>query len=56
MFKNTKTLRIFIVIACLVIVGLTAWSISLFYDRIKADEREKMQIFSEAIQAFNIDE
>lgn len=56
MFKNTKTVRIFIVIACLVIVGLTAWSISLFYDRIKADEREKMQIFSEAIRAFNIDE
>ena len=56
MFKNTKTVRIFIVIACLVIVGLTAWSITLFYDRIKADEREKMQIFSEAIQAFNIDD
>lgn len=56
MFNNTKTIRIFIAIACLVIVGLTAWSISLFYDRIKADEREKMEIFSEAIKAFNIDD
>jgi len=56
MFNNTKIVRIFIAIACLVIVGLTAWSITLFYDRIKADEREKMQIFSKAIQAFNIDD
>lgn len=55
MFKNTKALRIFIATASIVIVGLTAWSISLFYERIKADEREKMQIFSEAIKAFNID-
>lgn len=56
MFTTTKTVRILIAIACLVIVGLTAWSVSLFYDRIKADEREKMQIFSEAIRAFNIDD
>lgn len=56
MFKNTEAIRIFITIACLVIVGLTAWSISLFYDRIKADERERMKIFSEAINAFNIDD
>ncbi len=56
MFKNTKAIRIFIAIACIVIVGLTAWSITLFYERIKADEREKMEIFSQAIKAFNIDD
>ncbi len=55
MFKNTKALRVFIAIASIVIVGLTAWSISLFYERIKADERQKMEILSEAINAINAD-
>lgn len=55
MLKNTKYARIFIGIASLVIVALTAWSITLFYDRIKADEREKMKILSDAIKAINID-
>jgi len=56
MFKNTKSVRIFIAIACLLIVGLTAWSVTLFYERIKADEREKMKILSEAIKAINFDD
>ena len=56
MFKNTRTVRIFIAIASLVIIGLTVWSVTLFYDRIKADEREKMQILSEAIKAINVDD
>lgn len=55
MFRNTKYARIFIGIASLVIVALTAWSITLFYDRIKADEREKMKVLSEAIKAINDD-
>jgi hypothetical protein len=55
MFRNTKYARIFIGIASLVIVALTAWSITLFYDRIKADEREKMKTLSEAIKAINVD-
>lgn len=51
MFKNTTYVRIFIGVASLVIVGLTAWSITVFYDRIKADERDKMRVLSEAIKA-----
>ena len=56
MFKNTKALRIFIAVASIIIVGLTAWSITLFYERIKADEREKMEILSDAIKAINVDD
>lgn len=53
MFRNTTYVRIFIGVASIVIVGLTAWSITVFYDRIKADEREKMRILSRAIKAIN---
>jgi len=51
MFNNTTYVRIFIGVASVVIVGLTTWSITVFYDRIKADEREKMRVLSEAIKA-----
>jgi len=53
MFNNTTYVRIFIAVASVVIVGLTTWSITVFYDRIKADEREKMRVLSEAIKAIN---
>lgn len=56
MLKNTKALRVFIALASLIVVGLTAWSITLFYERIKADEREKMEILSDAIKAINADD
>ncbi|QTY26385.1 HAMP domain-containing sensor histidine kinase [Flavobacterium sp. CS20] len=56
MIKNTKNLRGFIAIASLIIVGLTTWSIFLFYERIKADERLKMEILSEAIKAIDADD
>lgn len=56
MLQNTRALRVFIAIASLIIVGLTAWSITLFYERIKADEREKMEILSDAIKAINADD
>jgi signal transduction histidine kinase len=55
MFKNTTYVRVFIVVASVIIVGLSAWSITVFYDRIKADEREKMQVLSNAIKAINAD-
>lgn len=53
MYRNTTYVRIFIGLVSLVIVGLTAWSITVFYDRIKADEREKMRVLSAAIKAIN---
>jgi len=56
MIKNTRPLRVFIGFASLVIIGLTTWSITLFYERIKADERQKMEILSEAINAIDADD
>lgn len=39
----------------MVIVGVSVWSIYLFYNRIKEDERKKMQIITQANQAVNKD-
>ncbi len=55
MFKNTKAIRFFIGLASVVIVGVSVWSIYLFYNRIKEDERKKMQIITQANQAVNKD-
>jgi signal transduction histidine kinase len=55
MVKNTKFIRFFIGFASIAIVGLSIWSIFLFYNRIKNDERKKMQIIKEANLAVNKD-
>jgi signal transduction histidine kinase len=55
MVKNTKFIRFFIGFASVAIVGLSIWSIFLFYNRIKNDERKKMQIIKEANLAVNKD-
>src|SRR5680860_240621 len=43
--------RWFIIISSLLIVGLILWNTSIFFERLKQDEREKMEIWS-AAQAF----
>lgn len=43
--------RWFIVISSLLIVGLILWNTSIFFERLKEDEREKMEIWA-AAQAF----
>jgi len=55
MFQNTKAIRFFIALASIIIVGVSVWSIYLFYNRIKEDERKKMQIITRANQAVNKD-
>jgi len=53
MFKNTKAIRFFIALASIVIVGVSVWSIYMFYNRIKEDERKQMQTLSMSIAALN---
>src|SRR5680860_6076 len=43
--------RWFIIISSLLIVGLILWNTSIFFERLKQDEREKMEIWASA-QAF----
>jgi hypothetical protein len=43
--------RWFIIISSLLIVGLILWNTSIFFERLKQDEREKMEIWA-AAQAF----
>ncbi|MCF4100421.1 HAMP domain-containing histidine kinase [Gillisia sp. M10.2A] len=43
--------RWFIIISSLLIVGLILWNTSIFFERLKQDERDKMKIWS-AAQAF----
>jgi len=55
MFKNTIYFRILIGVISVFILGAAIWSITVFYNRIKADERDKMLILTEAIKAINDD-
>ena len=51
-FSSERNLaRWFIIISSLLIVGLILWNTSIFFERLKNDERDKMQIWSSA-QAF----
>lgn len=48
-FSDERNLaRWFIVIASLLIVGLILWNTSIFFERLKEDEREKMEIWAAA--------
>ncbi|MGY5846281.1 sensor histidine kinase [Salegentibacter sp. HM20] len=40
--------RWFIVVACLVVIGLVLWNTSIFFQRLKEDERAKMNIWAKA--------
>ena len=51
-FSSERNLaRWFIIISSLLIVGLILWNTSIFFERLKNDERDKMQIWASA-QAF----
>ena len=51
-FSSERNLtRWFIIISSLLIVGLILWNTSIFFERLKNDERDKMQIWA-AAQAF----
>lgn len=43
----------FILLASFSILGLILWSTNLFYNRLKIDERSKMEIFAQSIKSFN---
>ncbi|MFC5048746.1 hypothetical protein [Aquimarina hainanensis] len=45
----------FIIVAVLVITGLVLWNTSLFFQKLKDDERIKMQVWAQAQKAFNSD-
>ncbi len=51
-FSDERNLaRWFIIISSLLIVGLILWNTSIFFERLKQDERDKMEIWT-AAQAF----
>lgn len=52
-FNNKDFTRWFIVITSLVILGLITWNISVFYDRIKEDERSKMSVWVKAMESIS---
>ena len=43
----------FIIIAALTILGLILWSTTLFYNRLKTDERSKMEILAQSMKSLN---
>lgn len=51
LFNNKEFTRWFIVITSLVILGLITWNITVFYDRIKDDERSKMSVWVKAMES-----
>jgi signal transduction histidine kinase len=55
MLKNSTLFRLSIGFISLIILGIAVWSISVFYNRIKADERDKMLVLTEVIKAINAD-
>ncbi|NGZ90255.1 sensor histidine kinase [Psychroflexus maritimus] len=51
--KDKNVLRFIIIGISLVIIGLITWNVISFYDRIKKEERNKMFIYSMALQSVN---
>ncbi len=51
--KDKNVLRFIIISISLVIIGLITWNVISFYDRIKKEERNKMLIYSMALQSVN---
>lgn len=51
--KDKNLLRLIIISISLVIIGLITWNVISFYDRIKKEERNKMFIYSMALQSVN---
>ncbi|MFN2261292.1 MAG: sensor histidine kinase [Psychroflexus sp.] len=53
LFEHKNFVRIFILSASVLIIGMVTWNISVFYERIKEDEREKMRLWSAAQESVN---
>lgn len=51
LFKNKAFARWFIILSSITIVGLIIWNITVFYNRIKDDERTKMIIWTSAMKS-----
>lgn len=51
LFKNKAFARWFIILSSITIVGLIIWNITVFYNRIKDDERTKMMIWTSAMKS-----
>lgn len=53
LFKDKAFARWFIILSSVTIVGLIIWNITVFYDRIKEDERSRMMIWSSAMKSIS---
>ncbi|WP_127845103.1 sensor histidine kinase [Psychroflexus aestuariivivens] len=53
LFEHKNFVRIFILLASVLIIGMVTWNIFVFYERIKEDEREKMRLWSAAQESVN---
>ncbi|WP_019038227.1 sensor histidine kinase [Psychroflexus tropicus] len=47
-FESTVKVRYFILFVSVIVIGIVVWNISVFYEGIKKEEREKMRIWSSA--------
>ncbi|MBE7640766.1 MULTISPECIES: sensor histidine kinase [Salegentibacter] len=45
--------RWFIIISCFIVVGLVLWNTSIFFQRLKEDERAKMSVWAKAQEALD---
>ncbi|WP_282017263.1 sensor histidine kinase [Salegentibacter mishustinae] len=55
-FTDERTFnRWFIIISCLIVVGLVLWNTSIFFQRLKEDERAKMSVWAKAQEALDRD-
>ncbi|NEV93299.1 HAMP domain-containing histidine kinase [Psychroflexus sp. YR1-1] len=52
-FENTVKVRLFILFTSVVVIGIVVWNISVFYEGVKEEEREKMRIWSSAQASVN---
>ncbi len=52
-FENTVNVRFFILFTSIVVIGVVVWNISVFYEGVKEEEREKMRIWSSAQASVN---
>lgn len=52
-FENTVQVRLFILFTSVVVIGVVVWNISVFYEGVKQEEREKMRIWSSAQASVN---
>lgn len=47
-FKNTVRVRYFILLISVVVIGIVVWNITVFYEGVKDEERDKMRVWSSA--------